>query len=101
LQAYEVGAKVVDELSQTAQEYTEKYKTESEIKKMKGKRDLLITELGHYILKRHLTEGKVSESFFNEKEIIDQFKEINMLDKQIINAGKQLDNAKKNNTKTV
>ena len=93
-QAYEAGAKVVDELSQTAQEYADKYKAESEIKKLKGKRDLLITQLGHSILKRHLEKGKVTESFFNEKEIVDQFNQIEMIDKQIIKAGKQLDKAK-------
>jgi hypothetical protein len=93
-QAYEAGAKVVDELSQTAQEYADKYKAESEIKKLNGKKDLLITQLGHSILKRHLAEGKVTESFFNEKEIIDQFNQIEMFDKQIINTGKQLDKAK-------
>ena len=93
-QAYEAGAKVVDELSQAAQEYAEKYKAESEIKKLNGKKDLLITQLGHSILKRHLAEGKVTESFFNEKEIIDQFNQIEMLDKQIIDTGKQLDKAK-------
>jgi hypothetical protein len=33
------GTKVVDELSQAAQEYAEKYKVESEIKKLKGEKD--------------------------------------------------------------
>jgi hypothetical protein len=93
-QAYEAGAKVVDELSQTAQDYADKYKAESEIKKLNGKKDLLITQLGHSILKRYLAEGKVTESFFNEKEITDQFNQIEMFDKQIINTGKQLDKAK-------
>lgn len=99
-QAYEAGAKVVDELSQTAQEYADKYKAESEVKKLNGKKDLLITQLGHSILKHHLAEGKVTGSFFNEKEIIDQFNQIEMLDKKIIKTGKQLDK-EKNNIKTV
>jgi len=90
-QAYDAGAKVVDELSQAAQEYVEKYKAESEIKKLKGKKDLLFTRLGYSILKRHREKGKVTESFFNEKEIIDQFNQIEMLDKKIIKTGKQLD----------
>jgi hypothetical protein len=93
-QAYEAGAKVVDELSQTAQEYAEKYKAESEIKKLKGERDLLITQLGQSIFKHHREKGKVMESFFNEKEIIDQFNQIEMIDKQIIKTGKQLDKGK-------
>ena len=94
-QAYEAGAKVVDELSQAAQEYAEKYKAESEIKKLKGEKDLLIRQLGHSILKHHRKKGKVTESFFNEKEIIDQFNQIEMFDKQIVNTGKILDKAKK------
>lgn len=94
-QAYEAGAKVVDELSQAAHEYAEKYKAESEIKKLNGKKDLLMTQLGHSIFKRHLAEGKVTESFFNEKEIIDRFNQIEIFDQQIINTGKQLDKAKK------
>ena len=94
-QAYDAGAKVVDELSQAAQEYAEKYKAESEIKKLKGEKDLLITQLGHSTLKHHRKKGKVTESFFNEKEIIDQFTQIEMFDKQIVNTGKILDKAKK------
>lgn len=94
-QAYDAGAKVVDELSQAAQEYAEKYKAESEIKKLKGKQDLLITQLGHSILKRHREKGKVTGAFFNETEVSDQFNQIEMFDKQIINTGKRLDKAKK------
>jgi len=94
-QAYEVGAKVVDEVSQAAHEYAEKYKAESEIKKLNSKKDQLLTQLGHSIFKRHLAADKVAESFFNEKEIIDQFNQIEIFDQQIINIGKQLDSAAK------
>lgn len=96
-QAYEVGAKVVDEVTQAAHEYAEKYKAESEIKKLNGRKDQLLTELGHSIFKRHLAADKVAESFFNEKEIMDQFNQIEIFDQQIINVGTQLD--KKNNIK--
>ena len=34
------------------------------------------------------------ESFFNEKEIIERFNQIDMFDKKIIKTGKQLDKAK-------
>jgi len=94
-QAYDAGARVVDDLSQAAREYAEKYKAESEIKKLKGENDLLITQLGHSILKRHLEKGKVMESFFNEKEIVDQLNQIEMFDRQIIKTGKLLDKAQK------
>jgi len=94
-QAFEAGAKVVDELSQATQEYAEKYKTESEIKKLKGKKDLLLTQLGHSILKCHREKGKFTETFFGEKKVIDQFNQIENLDKEIIMTGKRLDKAKK------
>jgi len=90
-QAYEVGAKVVDDMSQAAHEYVEKNKAESEIKKLNGKKDLLMTQLGHSIFKCYLEKGKVMESFFNGKEIMDQFNQIEIFDQQIINIGKQLD----------
>jgi hypothetical protein len=93
-QAYEAGAKVVDELSQAAQEYAEKYKAESGIKKLKGERDKLMTQLGQTIFKHHLAGGRFEHSFFSKKEIIDQFNQIEMLDKKIIETGKQLDKGK-------
>jgi uncharacterized protein Yka (UPF0111/DUF47 family) len=92
--AYGAGAKVVDELSQTAQEYAEKYKTESEIKKLEGEKDKLITLLGQSIFRHHLAGGRFAESFFNKKEMIDQFDQIERLDKEIIETGKQLDKGK-------
>jgi hypothetical protein len=94
-QTYDAGTKVVDELSQTAQRYAEKYIAESEIKKLQGRRDMHLMQLGHAILKRHLATGKVTRSYFKEKEIIEQFNQIEMLDKQIIHTGKRLDKAKK------
>ena len=94
-QAYAAGAKTVDELSQTAQEYAEKYRSESEIKKLKGEKDLLITQLGQSIFKHHLAGGGFAESFFKRKEIIGQFNQIEILDKKIIKSGKQLDKEKK------
>ena len=93
-QAYEAGAKVIDELSQAAQEYAEKYKAESEIKKLKGEKDKLMTQLGQSIFTHHLAGGRFAESFFNKKERIDQFNQIEMLDKKIIETGKQLDRGK-------
>jgi|GEM_PF-3246183 len=93
-QAYEAGTKVVDEVSQATHEYTEKYKAESEIKKLKGDEDNLMIQLGQSVFKHHLAGGKFAESFFNKKEIIDDFNQIEMLDKKIIEIGKQLDQKK-------
>ena len=93
-QAYETGAKVVDELSQAAQKYVEKYKTETEIRKLKDEKDELLARLGQSVSKHHLAGGEFSESFFVKKEIIDQFKQIEVLDEKIIETGRQLDKGK-------
>ena len=93
-QAYAAGAKAVDELSQTAQEYAEKYRAETAIKKLNGEKDKPMAQLGQSIFKHHLAGGEFAESFFNRKEIIDQITQIEILDKKIIKIGKQLDKAK-------
>ncbi len=90
-QAYAAGAKAVDELSQAAQDYAEKYKAESEIKKLKGQQDKLMAQLGQSIFKHHLSGGGFAVSFFNRKEIMDQFNQIEIVDKKIIKIGKHLD----------
>ncbi len=89
--AYEAGTKVVDELSQSAQGHTEKRKAETEISELKDKREKLATQLGQSVFKHHLAGGKFTESFFNNKAIIDQIKHIDMLDKKIIETGKRLE----------
>ena len=94
-QAYAAGAKAVDELSQTALEYTDKYRAESAIKKLKSEKDKLTAQLGLSIFKHHLAGGGFAESFFKKKGIMDQFNQIEILDKKIIKVGKQLDKVKK------
>ena len=89
-QTYAAGAK----LSQAAQEYVEKYKAESKFKKLRDEKDKRMTQLGQSIFKHHLAGVKFAESFFNKKEIIDQFDQIEMLDKKIIEIGEQLDEGK-------
>lgn len=93
-QAYGAGAKVVDDLSRATQGYAEKYKAESKIKKLEGEKDILITQLGQSVFRHHLAGGGFSGSFFNKKEISDQFNEIERLDKEVVETGKQLDKGK-------
>jgi hypothetical protein len=60
-----------------------------------------MTQLGQSIFKHHLAGGGFAESFFNRKEIIDQFNQIELLDKKIIKVGKQLDNAKEQHQNSI
>lgn len=94
-QAYQASAKVVDELSQTAHDYTEKYKTELEMKNLRGQKDDLTTRLGAEVFKQIKTKGTVQDSFFQEKEISDMVERVEKLDREIVKLGKKLDQAKK------
>lgn len=92
--AYDTGAKVVDELSQRAQEYSEKYRVESEIKKLKNEREMLTVQLGQSFFKHRLTGEKFVETFFNIGKTIDNLNRIEMIDKEIIKTSKQYDHEK-------
>jgi hypothetical protein len=90
-QAYATGTKVVDELSLAAQEYTEKYKSESKIRKMKSAKDVLTIQLGRSFFENRLAGDKSAASFLQKKEIVDLLNQIEMVDNKIIDAGKQID----------
>lgn len=87
--AFETGAKAVDELSQTGQEFADRYKTDSEMRKLKSKRSKLLNQLGRYGFSHHCSGGKFAESFFRRTEMIEQINQINSLDEMIVEIGKQ------------
>lgn len=90
-QAYATGTKVVDELSLAAQEYAEKYKSESKIRKMKSEKDVLTIQLGRSFFENRHAGDQSAASFLQKKEIVDLLNQIEMMDNQIIEAGKQID----------
>lgn len=90
-QAYETGTNVLDELSQAAQEYTEKYKSESKIRKMKNEKEVLMTQLGRSFFEHRVAKGNSAASFFKKEEIIDVLDKIEMVDNKIIETGRQID----------
>lgn len=94
-EAYKTGAKVVDEVSQTAHDYSEKYKTEMEMKKLRGQKDNLTARLGAEIFKHFKAKGTVRDTFFQEKEISDLVEGVEKLERKIVKLGKKLDQTKK------
>ena len=94
--AFEAGTKVIDDVSHAAQEYAEKYTAESEIKKLKHEKDQLLGQLGRAFFKHHKAGDASGASFLNNTDTIDQFDQIEQLDKKIIATGKQLDDDKNN-----
>ena len=90
-QAYDTSARVVDELSHVAQEYAEKYKTESAIKKLKIEKETLLHQLGEALYNHRQTGEDFVDSFLNIKDTKAQLKQIEKIDKKIVETSKQLD----------
>jgi len=88
------GSKVVDELSHTAQVYTEKYKAEIEIRKLKNQRGKQITQLGSAIYKEFKADAEVKKNFFDQKEITGITGQVKELDQKIVEIGQELDKRK-------
>jgi len=90
-QAYDTSVKVADELSHIAQEYAEKYKAESEIKKLKAEKESLLFQLGEAFYKHRLTGNDFVDTFLNIKDTKTQLKQIEKIDKKIVETSRQLD----------
>jgi hypothetical protein len=92
---YATSSKMVDEVTQATQEYTERYKHNVEMKKLGEKRDVITAKLGMTAFEQFKSSNKLPEKFLNQKDITDQIKEIEKLDKQIVKIGKKLEKGKK------
>jgi len=92
---YVTGAKVVDDVTQSAYEYAERYQHNVEMKKLGEKRDALTTKLGMTTFEQFKSSNKLPEKFLDREDITDHIKEIEKLDKQIVKIGKKLAKSKK------
>ncbi len=90
-QAYEAGSKVVGELSDTASDYAEQYKTSAEIKKLNGEKNALIAELGSFFYSESRKQNATWEEIAGSEMVGGLFQKISALDEQIIEVGKRLD----------
>ena len=92
---YDAGAKVIDDISSTAQDYIDKYKKNMEVNKLSENREQLIKKLGADFFAEYKTIKEDSlQLFFNKKEILDLINEIEKLDKSIVKTGKKLEKNK-------
>ena len=93
--AYDTGAKVVDEITQTSQEYIDKYKQNMEMKKLSEKRDKLTAKLGLETFSRIKMKKIIPQKLQEDKELFDLVTEIEMLNKEIVKIGKKLEKVNK------
>ena len=92
--AYKLGTEVVDEITQTAHEYTEKYKHNMEVKKLTDERDKLIAQLGLTTFVKYKMKESTPQKLLEEKEILDLIRETEKLDRKIVKIGKKLEKGK-------
>jgi hypothetical protein len=88
----ELGKKVLDEISQTAQDYIEKYRHKADMKKIGEERKALTIKLGSHIYVRYKVRNFSPENLFQDQEILGLINDIEQKDKEIIEKGKELDN---------
>lgn len=92
---YASSSKMVDEITQTAHEYAERYQHNVEMKKLGEKRDVITAKLGMTAFEQFKSSNKLPDKFLNREDITSQIKEIEKLDKQIVKIGKKLEKSKK------
>lgn len=92
--AYRSGARLVDELAQSAQGYMDKFKNEAEMKKLRGQRDELATQLGRSFFNQYRAAGSVTKDILKSEEIAGLISRIEQLDEEIISLGKRLQSQK-------
>ena len=90
-EAYEAGSKAVEELTETAQDYAEKYKHKMEINKLKAKQNKQYTVLGSLIFEKYKVAGLTPAKLLKEKDIVSLINEIENTVEQIVEQGKALD----------
>ncbi|MEJ2544715.1 MAG: hypothetical protein P8Y99_11670 [Calditrichaceae bacterium] len=94
-EAYEAGSKAIEELTETAQDYAEKYKHKMEINKLKAKQDKQYRVLGSLIFEKYKVVGLTPAKLLKEKDIVNLINEIEITSEQIVEQGKALDKIEK------
>jgi predicted transcriptional regulator of viral defense system len=90
-QAYEAGAKAVDEATKVAQEYARKYKQNAEIRRLGADRDQLTARLG-FVAYRNFKNNKWSlELLSDEPDARAMYEEIGRLNAEVVKIGRQLE----------
>ena len=89
--ASEFGKEMLDELTNTAQHYLEKYKNRIEMKKLNDEKNKLINQLGNIIYVRYKVKNLGPIKLFREPDIQTLIKDIENKNKEIVKMGKKID----------
>lgn len=89
-EAIETSSQVVTELYSSASEYTEQFKDKIEMKKLNNKRNELEADLGRFFYKKYKIDKLNFSKFSKTKEFNSLLKNIESLDAEVVELGKQL-----------
>ena len=92
---YKFGSKLVDEMSQTAQDYIEKFEYSQEMRKLSEEKNVLLVKFGSMVYMRNKMKNVKKEDILKTDEIKDLIKDIGDKDKEIIKVGKKLEQLEK------
>ncbi len=79
----------IDEFSDKAQEYLDRYKHRSEINRLAKERDVMIKVLGQLVYLKLKSRSANKENLADNEEVKNLVKNIKKKDREIINAGKE------------
>lgn len=91
ISAFKSGSKIVDGISHTAIEYTERYKDKGEIYRLSKEKKKIALELGMDVYLFYKDNSSSEIDPINEKVIVMSLDKLEKLDKQIIEIGRKLD----------
>ena len=90
-EAYDAGMKLADKVGETAQEYTEKYKLQMEIRRTKSRVKEQLLKIGEKVYKLYPTLGQATK-VAKDEEISMLYSEIQNLEKKLSDLNIQLNN---------
>lgn len=92
--AYEKGSNLVENVTETAQNYIERYRDRSEMSSLEKIRDEVGSRLGYMCYKEYSGRYRIRQEFQKSREFSELMKQMRELDKQIIKIGERLEEEK-------
>jgi len=89
--AFELGSRAVEEAARSGQEYAEKYKQHTAMKRLAAKRKNLAEKLGLATYRHFRERRSAPELLFEDKQINDLVSQIEQLDAEVIKIGEDLE----------
>jgi hypothetical protein len=91
---YEAGYEKFEQASGVIQDYIDKYQSNKEIKILADEKMKLYVILGNKLFHEYKKNGRISKRYLTTKKMNELFLKIELIDKEILHIGKELDKTK-------